>query len=243
MGDSGRADTLNWLRSFDAQTLDAHCHLQRVDDFAAAVAWLAAQGRTAFCVTETPAEYEACCAALPVAGDAETARIALGLGLHPWRVSAATDAAELETQLLQFSQLLPSARLVGEVGLDFSPAHDATHDAQIAAFSQIASLCAQAGGKVLSIHAVRSAGTALQVLRASGCLETCVCIFHWFLGTGDELIAAREAGCFFSAGPQMLATRRGQAYVRQIPADRLLFETDFYPDGAFDAAGYQMLLR
>ncbi|MEE0705682.1 MAG: TatD family hydrolase, partial [Adlercreutzia sp.] len=51
-------------------------------------------------------------------------------------------------------------------------------------------------------------------------------IFHWFSGSSDDLQRALHAGCFFSVGPRMLASRRGREYARQIPLDRLLLETD-----------------
>ena len=83
---------------------------------------------------------------------------------------------------------------------------------------------------MISIHAVRSAGAVLDVLESHGLLipnpDSPVIIFHWFSGTSDELVRAREAGCYFSVNERMLATKRGREYARQIPLDRLLLETD-----------------
>ena len=63
----------------------------------------------------------------------------------------------------------------------------------------------------------------------TGTLERCSCIFHWFSGTSDELHRAVHAGCWFSINEMMLRTRRGREYARQLPADRLLLETDLPP--------------
>lgn len=82
--------------------------------------------------------------------------------------------------------------------------------------------------RILSIHAVQAAEEALDILQNTGCLDACICIFHWFSGTGDQLVAARKAGCYFSFGPRALATKRGRAYAAQVPANRLLRETDAY---------------
>ena len=82
------------------------------------------------------------------------------------------------------------------------------------------------GGKVLSIHAVKAAGEALDVLERAGALVGNACIFHWFSGTSDELQHAVRAGCFFSINPRMLASKRGRAYAQAVPAERLLLETD-----------------
>ena len=85
-------------------------------------------------------------------------------------------------------------------------------------------------GRVISIHAVRSAGTVLDVFESHGLLiqnpDSPVIIFHWFSGTSDELVRARNAGCYFSVNERMLASKRGREYARQIPLDRLLLETD-----------------
>ncbi|MEC4176800.1 TatD family hydrolase [Adlercreutzia sp. R7] len=80
--------------------------------------------------------------------------------------------------------------------------------------------------KLISIHAVNAAGVALDLLEQAGTLSRHQVILHWFSGTSDDLIRAVRAGCFFSVGPRMLASRRGREYVRQIPLDRLLLETD-----------------
>lgn len=82
--------------------------------------------------------------------------------------------------------------------------------------------------RVLSIHAVKAAGHALDVLQETGCLNSCTCVFHWFSGTGEELVRARKAGCSFSFSPRALATKRARAYAAQIPPDRLLFESDAF---------------
>ncbi|WP_300628743.1 TatD family hydrolase [uncultured Adlercreutzia sp.] len=80
--------------------------------------------------------------------------------------------------------------------------------------------------KLLSIHAVNAAGDVLDALQAAGTLVRHQVIFHWFSGSSDDLQRALRAGCFFSVGPRMLASRRGREYARQIPFDRLLLETD-----------------
>ena len=80
--------------------------------------------------------------------------------------------------------------------------------------------------KLISVHAVNAAATALDMLERAGALARHHVIFHWFSGTSDDLHRAVELGCFFSVGPRMLASRRGREYARQIPLDQLLLETD-----------------
>lgn len=122
--------------------------------------------------------------------------------------------------------------MIGEVGLDFSARFAGSEPLQVQAFDRLCDALAQhpLTGRVISIHAVRSAGIVLDVLESHGLLipnsDSPVIIFHWFSGTSDELVRARNAGCYFSVNERMLASKRGREYTRQIPLDRLLLETD-----------------
>lgn len=123
-------------------------------------------------------------------------------------------------------------RYIGEVGLDFSARFAGSKPLQIQAFDRLCDTLVQhpLTGRVISIHAVRSAGAVLDVLESHGLLipnpDSPVIIFHWFSGTSDELVRARDAGCYFSVNERMFASKRGREYARQIPLDRLLLETD-----------------
>jgi Tat protein secretion system quality control protein TatD with DNase activity len=100
-------------------------------------------------------------------------------------------------------------------------------------------------GRVISIHAVRSAGTVLDVLESHGLLtprpDSPVITFHWFSGTSDELVRASDAGCYFSVNERMLATKRGREYARQIPLDCLLLETDAPAEPQADTSARQLI--
>ena len=145
--------------------------------------------------------------------------ISLGLGLHPWWVKDARDADA-------FASLLGETSFVSEVGLDFGKRHLGTRDEQLRAFSLVMRECAEQGSKTISLHAVHAARETLDVLEESGALQSCTCIFHWFSGPSDQLKRAIDAGCFFSVGERMLATGKGREYVKAIPANRLMPETD-----------------
>lgn len=144
----------------------------------------------------------------------------IGLGQHPWWI----DQANMQL----FDELLPTTNWVGEVGLDFSPKR-AHHEEQLRVFSHIARSCAKLGNKTLSIHSVRAAATALDVLHDTGCTTSCRCIFHWFSGSTDDLWRAIREGCWFSVNERQASTRRATEQLRLIPEDRLLYETDFPP--------------
>ncbi|MFR7750746.1 MAG: TatD family hydrolase [Collinsella sp.] len=104
------------------------------------------------------------------------------------------------------------------MGLDFSARFAGSEPLQIQALDRLCDALVQHPlvGRVISIHAVRSAGAVLDVLESHGLLipnpDSPVIIFHWFSGTSDELVRARDADCYFSVNQRMLATKRGREY-------------------------------
>lgn len=199
---------------------DMHCHLDRMANADEVAREAAANDMALFCTTVTPADA---LAARSRFGTPPNVRV--GVGLHPWWV---TDGRCGEIEIEQAAQLAAASRFIGEVGLDFGSRHAANAQRQLDALEAIARACAghPVEGRVLSIHAVRSAGESLDVLERHGLTASAHCIFHWFSGTSDQLARALDAGCLFSISERMLATRRGREYARQIPLDRLLLETD-----------------
>ena len=200
---------------------DAHVHLDYMADGAAVAAQAAEEGFLLFSNTVTPDGYEA---ARDELGPFPNVRV--GLGLHPWHIGP---AETLDRPIERFACLVSETRFVGEVGLDFGKRHEAAADAQMRAFRAVAGACAAHGGKVISVHAVKSAKHVLDILEESGALDTCTCILHWYSGPSDELARAIALGCRFSVGPRMLATKRGREYAKAIPAAQMLFETDAPP--------------
>ena len=152
-----------------------------------------------------------------------------GIGLHPWWLADGR-CGTAEINLL--CEIAAQERLIGEVGLDFSARFAGSEPLQIQAFDRLCDALVQhpLTGRVISIHAVRSAGTVLDVLGSHELLtpspDSPTIIFHWFSGTSNEFVRARNAGCYFSINERMLVTKRGREYARQIPLDRLLLETD-----------------
>lgn len=218
------------------QTLfDTHLHAAWARDLPGLARGCAAAGLRALAVTTTPHEYLGARRALGPDAAAGAGGLWLAPGLHPWWVA---DGRCGEEDVGLACELVAGCRVVGEVGLDHSPAHVGADGgaAQARAFLAVCRACARtsdaASPKVLSVHAVRSAGAALDVLEESGALGACRCVLHWFSGSSEELVRARRAGCWLSFGERALATRRGREYARSCPLDRLLLETD-----APDAAG------
>ena len=137
----GRAEGNVSERDPSLRLFDLHCHLDFAENARELAAGLAQRGIGALSVTVTPAGYVRAAALFAPCANVRTA-----LGLHPWWVA---DGRCTEDDVAQFEQLAKDARFVGEVGLDFAPAHAASRDVQLAAFERVAHACAEGGGKVL----------------------------------------------------------------------------------------------
>ena len=218
---------------------DMHCHVDFAPNAASLAAGLDELGVSAFSATVTPEGYERAVQELAACGNVRVA-----LGLHPWGV-AEGESDGANRALERFEHLVGSTRFVGEIGLDFGARHGASREAQERAFDRVVSACANLGGKVLTLHAVRAAGAVLDALERHRATEGSACVFHWFSGSSDDLQRAIRLGCFFSVGPRMLATKRGRAYAQAVPRERLLLETDepSAPGAALEAGAWRGLLE
>lgn len=149
----------------------------------------------------------------------------LSVGFHPWSIGP-----DYQPELDIFAHALTRTRFVGEVGLDYVPRRlqQVPAETQAEVFRRILEIISSQranGPYVLSIHAVRSASQVCDALEATD-TSGMVPIFHRFGGSSDELTRLIKQGGYISVNPAMLATKRGRAYVTQVPADRLLLETD-----------------
>lgn len=208
----------------EPRLFDAHCHLDLMAHPDAVADEATALGLGLFDCGVNPRDFSA--------ANERACRqpgIIAGVGLHPWWLADGHCGFD-EINLL--CEVAAHERYIGEVGLDFSARFAGSEPLQTQALDQLCEALAQhpLTGRVISIHAVRSAGTVLDILESHGLLipnpDSPVIIFHWFSGTSDELVRARNAGCYFSVNERMLASKRGREYARQIPLDRLLLETD-----------------
>ena len=203
---------------------DMHLHLDSYGQPVAVARELDALGVGALAVTTTPRGYER------NAELADEPNVRLAAGLHPWWFDDARHDPENLDALLAH---VATTRFVGEVGLDFLEKHAprTTWDLQRDALGRVLKACAKASSPsaphVVSLHGVRAATGVLDLLEATGCDRRCACVLHWFSGSNEELWRAIRMGCWFSCGPLMMGVKRSKEYVRLIPADRLLLETDY----------------
>ena len=221
------------------QLFDAHCHLDLMAHPDAVADEATALGLVLFDCGVDPHDF-----ARAKKRTCGRSNIFAGIGLHPWWLADGR-CGNAEINLL--CEVAAQERLIGEVGLDFSARFAGSEPLQVQAFDRLCDALVQhpLAGRVISIHAVRSAGTVLDALESYGLLtpspNSPAIIFHWFSGTSDELFRARNAGCYFSVNERMLATKRGCEYARQIPLDRLLLETDAPAKPQADTSARQLI--
>lgn len=193
--------------------IDLHCHLDLYKEPRAVAATCAERGLYVLSVTTTPSAWHGTAALAR-----GTERIRTALGLHPQL------AHERRAELPLFDKLLPQTRYVGEIGLDGTPECRPFWDTQLAVFDHVLNACAQAGGRILSIHSRRASAAVLDRLEAHAGAGPAV--LHWFSGSRRDLDRAVGLGCWFSVGPAMLRGERGRSLAALMPRDRVLTESD-----------------
>ena len=195
--------------------VDFHTHLDLYPDLPAAIAACDRRRTATLTVTTTP---KALVRNRELADASEFVRV--GLGLHPQLV------AERSGEIALFEKLLRRSRYVGEVGLDAGPRHYRSLELQKSVFERILRLCAEEGGKILSIHSTRATKAVLDLLEKHLPRHRGKAVLHWFSGSVGEVRRATMLGCYFSVNERMLASPNGRRILREIPGDRLLTETD-----------------
>jgi TatD DNase family protein len=198
-----------------ASLVDFHCHLDLYPDLESAVAACEAARVFTLAVTTTPRAW-------PRNHElaSKTRHVRAALGLHPQLVS------ERAHEITLWEELLPRTQYVGEVGLDAGPRFFRSFEQQKEIFGRVLQLCARAGGKIVSVHSVRSAKAVLDMIEANLPASRGRVVLHWFTGTRSEARRAVDLGCYFSINRQMIVNEKHRAVVAQLPLNRLLTETD-----------------
>lgn len=137
------------------------------------------------------------------------------LGLHPQL------AHERKYELPLFQELLPQTRYIGEIGLDRRQSPDFAQQQSV--FTQIINWCANAGGKIITIH---SRGAEKEVLDIIGSNYPGKIILHWYSGSLTVLEKALASGFFFSINYSMTQSDNGKRIIAAIPKYRILTESD-----------------
>lgn len=192
--------------------VDAHCHVDLYPDPKGLLQSIDKAGIHVVTVTNIPSVFPAN-AQLAKGFD----RVHVALGLHPELVKSH------DHELPRFQRLLPSARFVGEVGLDYTTRDEEERSRQRAVFSSVLEWCADSGSKVLTIHSRRATSDVISMV---GHGYPCSAILHWFSGTTRQLEQAADAGLYFSVNAAMIRSKTGQSLIARMPPENVLTESD-----------------
>jgi len=195
--------------------VDFHCHVDLYEDHAAVIAECDRERVATLAVTTTPKAW-------PRNRElaARSAHVRIALGLHPQLV------ADRENELPLFERYLADARYVGEIGLDAGPRFYRSFPAQERVFERVLSACAEQGGKILTVHSIRTTSKVLNHIERLLPQDRGRVILHWFTGTAAEAKRAVALGCYFSINAEMLRSPKHRNLVGSLPLDRLVTETD-----------------
>jgi len=195
--------------------VDFHCHLDLYPDPVEVAAEAHKSKVRTLAVTTTPRAW-------PHERDmfAHLDFIRLALGIHPEL------AAARASEITLWERYLDETRYVGEIGLDGRPGARATLAQQRTVFQRILHVCAERGGKVLTVHSAGIAAEVVETIVKHLAPDRGRVVLHWFVGSKSATALAVEHGCYFSINAAMLRSEAAKKTLSAIPKDRMLTETD-----------------
>lgn len=187
---------------------DAHCHLDLLKNATTVLSSIEVLPVYAISMTNLPDLF------MREQNSFQSKYIRLALGFHPELI------LKYPRQIPLMWELLPTAKYIGEVGLDSKA--DGRKE-QINFFEKLINLCREDNQKIISIH---SRGAVSDVLEVIGEQYQFHPILHWFSGKRVELELAIERGYYFSLNKSMLKSSKFTSMLPCIPTNRILLETD-----------------
>lgn len=212
---------------------DTHVHIDAYEDPIRELELCQARGVTAVVATTRPTEFRR---TFETYSRFECARI--GLGLHPEAAGSVYEPHELAV----YAQQVDRTRWISEIGLDGLIAESVG-----SFFGSAPSLSVQTvmlerilgfgvSGKVLSLHSRGAESAVLDLVRTA---QPDAAIFHWYRGDRETAKRIIEEGYLFSVNIDMIRDVRTRPFLRWLPANSILMETD----GPFTAVSESILSR
>jgi TatD DNase family protein len=138
-------------------------------------------------------------------------------GIHPWNAHKYADRPE------ELSAFLDQSPLYGEIGLDhYFVKIKSRYPAQKQIFEFFLG-AARDQDKIVIVHTKGAEAEALEILGRHAPLRV---IVHWYSGPPDVFRQMVKSGFYFTVGGEVRRSEKIRAIAREIPADRLLTETD-----------------
>lgn len=149
-------------------------------------------------------------------------------GIHPWHARGA-DVGEIAFELDDWLTRYPQAD-VGETGLDASPRHRETLEAQ-RVMLQVHLGAAFRHDRMAHLHGVQAWPELLELLRSRARQNTLPrVLLHAWNGSHELAREFLRLGAIFSVGFRELSHPRAAERYARIPEDRLFPETDDHPE-------------
>jgi len=191
--------------------IDTHCHIDLFPSPEYVVRSVETRRIFILAVSNTPAMY------------LESIKQLIGnryiqpaLGIHPGVLVKQSSLIEK-----QFRAAIVNANFIGEIGLD-GILPNVPIRRQLPIFHRVLEEC-KPQACVLSVHSRRAEKLVLDHLDTSFHRPV---ILHWFTGPESQLLKAVAAGHYFSINLQMLSSKLSDRYLKAIPLDRVLTESD-----------------
>jgi TatD DNase family protein len=206
------------------QFIDSHVHLN-FDSFQSDLDQVAQNWRNAG-VSQlvhsccTPAEFPQ----LQAVAD-QYPEVSLAVGLHPLEAKSWSEAVGLEIR--QWASQDPRVVAIGETGLDFYKSEADTVDQQKEAFRYHLAI-AQELDRAVIVHCREAAVATREILDEMDPNRNLRIVMHCWSGTPEETRLFVELGCWisFSGIVTFRSAKTVHQSVFEVPADRLLIETD-----------------
>ena len=201
--------------------IDAHSHLDGYAELESVLAEINEHRILTISTAVDPASYER---NLEIASRCEL--VLPTFGIHPWAAPRFADHLE------ELGGFIDQSPMIGEIGLDFHWARDAS---QYPAQRKVLEfLLAAAGeqGKTVNLHTKGAEREVLDLLRRYRIQRA---IVHWYSGPLDVFQEMAAYGCYFTVGVEVLTSEHIQKIAREVPPGLLLTETD-------NPGGYEWLM-
>lgn len=202
---------------------DTHFHLDLQKNRAASIREIEEKQIYTIAVTNLPDLYRR------EFGEIASKYIRFALGFHPELI------CKYKSQIPLMWDLLPEARYIGEVGLDYTEMEGQKEQTKF--FYGLIERCRYDNNKIVTIHSRRAVGKVLDILGDNYRFKA---ILHWFTGSNEDLRRAIEFGCYFSINGAMMKSKRFLDMLPLMPPNRILLETDS-PFTSFTSTHYETL--
>jgi TatD DNase family protein len=197
--------------------IDAHAHLDGYIEMGAAAldAALAETGLHGIFTISNSMDEASYARNLEIA--ARSSWVLPVFGIHPWHAHRYTG------RTAELSGLMVQSPIYGEIGLDhFFVKDKARYSAQKEIFEFFLGV-AREQDKIVIVHTKGAEEEALESLERYALARV---VIHWYSGPLGAFRKMIERGFYFTVGGEVMRSEKLRAIAREIPANRLLTETD-----------------